>query len=250
MEVCGDRAKQKRLAGAKARPDDPDPVVLLAASLLAGCSIALETDQARLCRMALPALTPVGATIDIVGQSPDPDGRGLAVAFTAATPGEEPERHLAACRFREPGRPRESRDLIAVTLDGEAIDEGRLFALIRYWLATPQGRNADPAPLAGLRSAPVVSKSAAYALQMAIDGLPLAAVYALLAAAYSLVYGLIGRINFAFGELAAAGGYGAAMTALALAGLPRPRCSRRPSAWRGRWRSAGDTRARAQCSFR
>ena len=116
---------------------------------LAGCSTALETDQARLCRMALPALMPVGATIDIVGQSPDPDGRGLAVGFTAATPGEEPERHLAACRFREPGRPRESRDLIAVTLDGEGIDEGRLFALIRYWLATPEGRNADPAPLAG-----------------------------------------------------------------------------------------------------
>ena len=55
---------------------------------------------------------------------------------------------------------------------------------------------------------------------MAVDGLPLAAVYALLAAAYSLIYGLIGRINFAFGELAAAGGYGAAMTALALSGLP------------------------------
>ncbi len=59
-------------------------VVLLAASLIAGCSTALETDQARLCRMALPALEPVGATIDIVGQSPDPDGRGLAVGFTAA----------------------------------------------------------------------------------------------------------------------------------------------------------------------
>ncbi len=60
----------------------------------------------------------------------------------------------------------------------------------------------------------------AYAVQMAVDGLPLAAVYALLAAAYSLIYGLVGRINFAFGELAAAGGYGAAMTALALAGTP------------------------------
>ena len=55
---------------------------------------------------------------------------------------------------------------------------------------------------------------------MALDGLPLSAIYALLAAAYSLVYGLIGRINFAFGELAAAGGYAAAMAALALAGLP------------------------------
>jgi branched-chain amino acid transport system permease protein len=58
---------------------------------------------------------------------------------------------------------------------------------------------------------------------MALDGLPLSAIYALLAAAYSLVYGLIGRINFAFGELAAAGGYAAAMAALALSGAaPAP----------------------------
>ena len=58
---------------------------------------------------------------------------------------------------------------------------------------------------------------------MALDGLPLSAIYALLAAAYSLVYGLIGRINFAFGQLAAAGGYAAAMTALAFSGLgPAP----------------------------
>ena len=55
---------------------------------------------------------------------------------------------------------------------------------------------------------------------MALDGLPLAAIYALLAAAYSLIYGLIGRINFAFGEMAAAGGYAAAIAALAMVGWP------------------------------
>ena len=55
---------------------------------------------------------------------------------------------------------------------------------------------------------------------MALDGLPLAAIYALMAAAYSLIYGLIGRINFTFGELAAAGGYAAAIAALAVAGWP------------------------------
>jgi branched-chain amino acid transport system permease protein len=57
-------------------------------------------------------------------------------------------------------------------------------------------------------------------LQMALDGLPLASIYALLAAAYSLIYALIGRINFAFGEIAAAGGYAAAMAALAMVGWP------------------------------
>jgi branched-subunit amino acid ABC-type transport system permease component len=195
-------------------------LALFAAGLLAGCSPALETDQARLCRMALPALTPEGVASQVLAEDPDPDGRGLVVAFAAAKPGQGFERHQAACRFREPGRPRESRDLVRVSLDGETLSEARLFALVRYWLATPEGRAADPAPLGDASRAPSLPRPAAYALQMAIDGLPPAAVYALLAAAYSLIYGLIGRINFAFGELAAAGGYGAAMTALALAGLP------------------------------
>ena len=195
-------------------------VVLLAAAMLVGCSPALETDQARLCRMTLPALMAEAARIAIVAQRPDADGRGLSVAFTARTPGEEPRDHLAACRFREPGRPNESRDLVSVTLDGRSVSEARLYVLIRYWLATPEGRAADPAPLGDVSALPLVPHPLAYGLQMALDGLPLAAIYGLLAAAYSLIYGLIGRINFAFGEMAAAGGYAAAIAALAMVGWP------------------------------
>ena len=172
--------------------------------------------------MALPALFPE-APIEIRSQLPDPDARGLSVAFTAQTPVEGPAPHVAECRFRERGRPRESRDLVALTLDGEPLSEARLYFLIRYWLATPEGQAADPAPLGNAAAAPALPSRLVYALQMALDGLPLAAIYALLAAAYSLIYGLIGRINFAFGELAAAGGYAAAMAALALAGMaPAP----------------------------
>jgi branched-chain amino acid transport system permease protein len=195
-------------------------IVLIAAATLVGCSPALETDQARLCRMALPALMPEEARIAILSQEPDPDGRGLSVAFTAETPGEKPQNHFAACRFREPGRPRESRDLTSVTLDGRAESETQLFFLIRYWLATPEGRAADPAPLGDLSAVTVAPHAIAYGLQMALDGLPLASIYALLAAAYSLIYALIGRINFAFGEIAAAGGYAAAIGALAMLGWP------------------------------
>ena len=170
--------------------------------------------------MALPALAPEGTRIEIEKQAPDADGRGLVVAFTIASPGEEPEPHAAGCRFREPGRPRQSRDLVSLTLDGAPLSDTQLFFLVRYWLATPDGRAADPAPLGDLRRALRLPPSLAYGLQMALDGLPLSAIYALLAAAYSLIYGLVGRINFAFGELAAAGGYAAAMAAMALAGLP------------------------------
>ncbi|HEX9170339.1 MAG TPA: branched-chain amino acid ABC transporter permease [Roseiarcus sp.] len=195
-------------------------IVLLTAATLAGCSPALETDQARLCRMALPALMPQAEGIAILAQRPDSDGRGLSVVFSARAPGEEPRSHVAACRFREPGRPNESRDLVSVTLDGRPLSEARLYVLIRYWLATPDGRAADPAPLGDVSALPLVPHPLAYGLQMALDGLPLAAIYGLLAAAYSLIYGLIGRINFAFGEMAAAGGYAAAIAALAMVGWP------------------------------
>ncbi len=195
-------------------------IIFLAVLILPGCSPALETDQARLCRMALPALMPQGARIAILTQKPDADGRGLSIAFTTETPDAEPQRHAAACRFREPGRPRESRDLTSLTLDSRPLSDTELLFLIRYWLATPEGRSADPAPLGDLAGLPKLPRGLAYGLQMALDGLPLSAIYALLAAAYSLIYGLIGRINFAFGELAAAGGYAAAMTAVALAGAP------------------------------
>src|SRR5271157_5146975 len=92
---------------------------LLALGLLAGCAPALETDQARLCRMAIAALTPQEDRIAIVSQKPDADGRGLTAAFTAEPPGGAPQFHAAVCRFREPGRPRQSRDLISLALDGE-----------------------------------------------------------------------------------------------------------------------------------
>ena len=195
-------------------------ILFMAAGTLPGCSPVLETDQARLCRMALPALMPPELRIAILTQAPDADGRGLNIVFTAETRGEEAQSHLAACRFREPGRPRESRDLTSLTLDGQSLSETQLFFLVRYWLATPEGRAADPAPLGDLSALPVAPHALAYALQMTLDGLPLASIYALLAAAYSLIYALIGRINFAFGEIAAAGGYAAAIAALAMLGWP------------------------------
>ena len=42
-----------------------------------------------------------------------------------------------------------------------------------------------------------------------MNAVALAAIYALLATAYSLIYGLVGRINLAFGEIAVLGAYGA-----------------------------------------
>jgi len=188
---------------------------------LAGCSPSLETDQARLCRMALPALSEPDARLTISRQQESADGRGLRVDYLARDPGGADIPHSAQCRFRAPGRPLHSTDLVGFEIDGAPVGEVNLYFLIRFWLATPEARAADPAPLGDISNLPVLPLRAAYLLQQAINGLPLTAVYALLAAAYSLVYGLVGRINLAFGALAAAGGYAAALAAgLAVGAAP------------------------------
>jgi branched-chain amino acid transport system permease protein len=191
--------------------------VLIAALALAGCSRLVETDQARLCRMALPAVLPPDSTIDVVSQHEFPDGRGLRVVFRLGADAQAPT-HFADCRFRQPGRPLRSDEMIGLAIDGRPLSDVSLYFLARFWLATPEARDADPAPLGDVGELPRLPPAAAYAVQQALDGLPLAAIYALLAASYSLVYGLIGRINLAFGDLAAAGGYAAALGALLAVG--------------------------------
>ena len=110
------------------------------------------------------------------------------------------------------------------------MGESRLLFLRRFWLESAEAQFADPEPVAGAARAPRVAPALAYAIQQGANALPLAAITALLAAAYALVYGLVGRINLAFGELAAAGGYAALfglvlgagsgpLAALALGGL-------------------------------
>jgi branched-chain amino acid transport system permease protein len=194
-------------------------VALIAPLLIvAGCSSLLETDQARLCRMALPALEAPDARIEIGRQSEFADGRGVRLEYRSGAPGEALAPHFAECRFLNPGRPRKSDELAGLTTDRGALEPWRLALLIRYWLATPESRAADPAPLGDVDALVQIAPSLAYALQQAINAIPLAAIYALLAAAYSLVYGLVGRINLAFGELAAAGGYAAGFGVLLLAG--------------------------------
>jgi branched-chain amino acid transport system permease protein len=115
---------------------------------------------------------------------------------------------LAADRLRLTG---------VVTAAGP-LSEIQVFMLRQYWLGHYEGqarasreRHAARTPLRQLL----------YALQLAVDGIALAAVYGLLAIGYSLVYAVVGRINLAFGELAMVGAYTTflGVTALALAGL-------------------------------
>lgn len=179
---------------------------------LPGCAV-LDADQARLCRSALPAIEDGGGRVEVVRTAGGPEARSLRIDYRTLREGRTVTRYVI-CRFaRGTGR----TELAGITTDRGEVSGARLYLLNRYYLDTPDGIAGDPGsgdPNAGLPEWPA---GLAYAVQQALAGLPGTAVCALLAAAYALVFGLVGRINLAFGEIAAVGGVAAGIAVAALA---------------------------------
>jgi len=190
---------------------------LAAACAASGC-VGIDAGWARTCRSAIPALNHGAEAIEIGRSAALATGSGLRIHYRVQLPaGAGWRERFVECRFA-PGGPADHGGQRLVDLRTEAgpLGEVRLHLLKRFWLER-EGASADPQPVANAGDAPPVPRPAALALQHLLFALPPIAIYALLAAAYSLIYGLVGRINFAFGELAAVGGY-AAFLAFALAG--------------------------------
>ncbi|HKS61366.1 MAG TPA: branched-chain amino acid ABC transporter permease [Xanthobacteraceae bacterium] len=196
--------------------------VLLMALACAACGRVTDSEQLRLCRALLPVLHAEGTEFREIRVAPAALGRsGVRIDYAAREPGQESGKESGkesgqesrearrrtyglTCGFGGTTFERDRLDLVAVEVDGKPIGEGRLTFLRRFLAEAGPSETAAPP-----QHSPELSAAAAYALQQLINALALAAVYALLATAYSLIYGLIGRINLAFGEIAVLGAYGA-----------------------------------------
>src|SRR5204863_1257237 len=111
--------------------------------------------------------------------------------------GEPPaRRHAITCRFAGGAFSADRSDLLAVDEDGETLSEIRMI-LLRHLLDLPTPR----ALLAPQEAALPLAMHAAYLVQLLINGIALGAIFALVAVGYSLVYGITGTIQFAYGEL-------------------------------------------------
>ena len=104
--------------------------------------------------------------------------------------------------------------LIGVDTWQGPLGEAQLLFLRRFYLDLPDDPPSDPGE-AGAASALRLPAPAALALQQLLAALPSASIYGLLASSYALIHGLVGRVIFGFGDLAALGGY-ATLTGLAL----------------------------------
>jgi branched-chain amino acid transport system permease protein len=176
---------------------------VFAIAALSGCTGPIDSEQRALCAAVVEALHPDETRIDIHGAQLAALGRqGLRLDYTAREPDDEARPHYVVCGFAggafDPGR----RDLVAVDTDGEPLGEARFIYLKRFGLT-------DVERTVAMQGLPQWPFSVAYAAQQIVSGVPLAAIYALLATAYALIYGLVGRLNLAFGQIAVMGAFGA-----------------------------------------
>lgn len=175
--------------------------LVLVAACLSACS-ALDAEQDSLCRRTIPVLLDTAQGVRVTRSFMD-DEQTVAVNFALTSDGRE---HVVLCRFAASGLNPRKRELTHIAVDRRLISSSALYYIRSRWLETQNAVAAEPAaasnePLLGHAPRPV-----AYLVQQVLSGLPKMGIYALLAAAYALVFGLIGRIYLGFGALVALGG--------------------------------------------
>jgi branched-chain amino acid transport system permease protein len=186
-------------------------------SLLAAACGRVDADQERICREVVAPLNPDDAVRDIAPARTGPLPDSLRIDYTVADGSGRLRGRYVLCRFAGSGLAAEKSLLIGIATEDGPLPDANFYFLKRFYLdAAEAEKAAGPPPRADI---PVVPAAVALGLQQAIGALPLVAIYGLVAAAYAMVFGLIGRINLAFGEFAVLGGLAtAAGVGLALSG--------------------------------
>jgi branched-chain amino acid transport system permease protein len=187
---------------------------------LVGCA---ETDieQLKICERLIPAIEVEGSRIELVRGAAEPTAaHAIRVEYWVIRPDGTADGSWISCRFGGGGFQRDRLRLTGVVTAREgALSEIGVFMLRRYWLDLYEGQDTGEGEAAG--GARAWSRDLLYFLQLGLNGITLGCLYGLLAIGYTLVYGIVGRINLAFGEIAIVGAYTTfiAVTAFALLGI-------------------------------
>ena len=162
------------------------------AAMLASCVAACapsELGRVRVCEQALHALVAEAKPL----RHQAAPAESIVLFFR-----ERRAEQSLVCRFEPRGLESDGLELVEVRIaQGGPISPTTLFLLKTYGLT--RGDGSGEARLAAW----------AYLLQQLANALAPAAIYALLAAGYSLIYGITGRINLAFGEFTTVGAFAA-----------------------------------------
>jgi len=189
---------------------------------LVGCGA--DTEQARYCARLIPAFEERSETVVELGRerSPRGDGEsGVVIRYRFQARDGADSEHWIDCRFAGGPLGAGRLALISVATDRDGPLSPLSMQMLRIWLdvAGSQGfsPSRDPTGVAG----PTLDHPS-YLLQQLVNAAPVSCLYILLAVAYSLVYAVIGRINFAFGEMSTIGAYAAFFGVVLLGAMGGP----------------------------
>lgn len=104
----------------------------------------LDAEEARICRIALPALNPPGGAITVLSQEAGAERGTVRIAYRVEREGATTERS-AVCRFG----PRISRNrpqLVGIATESGPLSGASVHLLQRYYVFTPEGAAGDPGP--------------------------------------------------------------------------------------------------------
>jgi branched-chain amino acid transport system permease protein len=187
---------------------------LVAIMGFAGCAALFYDDAIKLCRSMIPAFNGADTQIEISRADAGTTVHGtlVTIAYVARRGAAGRTPRAISCIVRDDGqrnvRQNGRLQLTNLATENGPLGEERLHLLRRFWINSGLAAVSDPAPIALSGFVPEVPRGAAEVLQLLLSSLAGLSIYTLLAAAYALIYGLIGRINLAFGELAMLAGYG------------------------------------------
>lgn len=176
--------------------------MLLTLLLAAGCRG--DGERERLCASLLPAFEPYPASVQMEKVDIErTNGREVTLEYLSRDRRGQVGRHWLVCGFRGGGVLGPPLTLTKVVTDRKGVLNTTQLQMLAIWqrlAAQPPAAGAGDAVGGGAARSPL------YLLQQLINALVPACAYGLLAAAFSLIWGLIGRLNFALGDLTAVAG--------------------------------------------
>ncbi len=196
-------------------------VAILVITITLGSCARLDYEQARVCESIVPAVEIDAPFIRLIDTRPLVSQKGERVRVDYAVPdtlGNE-RRSFLICLFSGTRLSAERLHVTGLAGPNGSWSPVEVLLLNRFWLgelgAVMEGRSRLLAPTAGALG-PDLPPSLAYFLQQWVNASAPMAIYAVLALAYALVYGVTGRINLALGSMTMLAAYGA-LTGIGLA---------------------------------
>ncbi len=180
--------------------------------------------QFKICRLALSGIEDEDKQIRLITRFNEiANGNQITLHYQLVTPGSPPtpatDVHTITCHFEKAIKPNTPTEMYAIeTSRLGPVSVAHLVLLKRFWI-NRVGRAGlenylDPENHGLQVDEPDIGLPAAYAIQLVLAGLARGAIYGLLALSFTLIYGLIGRINLAFGEVVMTAALGTIITSL------------------------------------